>query len=286
MTRIGWRLTDLAAQLLEPHEREAVRGDLSECGVVGWRAFGEVLGLVLRRQAALWADWRPWLALIGVVLPLGILLSHASRSWADSTAMSISLYLRIWEWSYLGYPGWRRDLLAILWSTALSAAALSAWSWTCGYTLASLSRRTAWVTACAFVLVVFVATLGTPTLARMLHDKFSGHFYGVVLPRLFRFVFVMLPLLWGIYSRRKGVVRPTTLLVGAAAVIVLTVLVSAPLENSLVWGRGLYGDAGPDRTYGTSDDPRPLWPLALVTLWPTAYILATAMPHRPPRLDA
>ena len=286
MTRIAWTLTDVAARLLEPQERDAVRGDLAECRIGGWRALSEVLGLVVRRQAALWSEWRPWFALVGVVVPLGIVLSHASRAWADNTAMSISLYLRVWDWSYLGYPGWRRDLFAVLWSTALSAAALSAWSWTCGYMLASISRRTVWITALAFVLVVCLGTLGTSTLARMLHDKFAQHFYGVVLPRLFRFAFVMLPLLWGIYSRRKGVVAPTTLIVGAAALVVLTVLVSAPLENSLVWGRGLYGHAGPDRTYGTSDDPRPLWPVALLTLWPTAYILATTMPNRPRRLDA
>jgi hypothetical protein len=286
MTRIGWTLADLATQLLEPHERDAVRGDLAECGASGWCALYEVLGLVLRRQGALWTEWRPWLALVGVVLPLGVLLSHASRAWADSSALNISLYIRIWEWSYLGYPGWRRDLFVILWSGALSATALSVWSWTCGYMLASVSRRTIWVGAIAFVLVVFLATLGTSTVARMTHDKFAGHFYGIVLPRLFRFAFVILPMLWGIQSRRKGVVGPTMLLVGAAAVIVLTVLVSPGLENSLVWGRGLYGDAGPDRTFGTGDDPRPLWPVAIVMLWPTAYILATAMPNRQRRLDA
>ena len=286
VTRIGCVLADLTAQLLESHEREAVRGDLAECGVGGWRAFREVLGLVLRRQAGLWTEWRPWLALVAVVLPLGILLSHASRSWADSSALDISLYLRLWDWSYLEYPGWRRDLLGAVWSMGLSAAALSVWSWTCGYMLACVSRRTVWVAAIAFALVVFFATLGTSTVARISHDKFAGHFYGVVLPRLFRTAFVMVPLLWGIHSRRKGVIRPTTLFVGAAVVIILTVLKSPGLENSLVWGRGLYRNAGPDRTFGTSDDPRPLWPVALVMLWPTAYILATAMPNRQRRLDA
>jgi hypothetical protein len=286
MTRIGWTLADLATRLLELPERDVVRGDLAECGARGWRALREVLGLVLRRQAAMWTEWRPWLALVAVVLPIGILLSHASRAWADSSALNISLYIRIWEWSYLGYPGWRRDLFAILWSGALNATALSVWSWTCGYTVASVSRRTVWVAAIAFALVVFLATLGTPTVARMTHDKFAGHFYGIVLPRLFRFAFVILPLLWGIQSRRKGVVGSTMLLAGAAAVIVLTVLVSPGLENSLVWGRGFWGDAGPDRTFGTADDPRPLWPVALVMLWPTAYILATAMPNRQRRLDA
>jgi hypothetical protein len=133
--------------------------------------------------------------------------------------------------------------------------------------------------------VVFLATIGTSTVARIRHDEFSGHFYGVVLPRLFRIAFVMLPVLWGIYSRRNGVIRPTILFAGAALVITLTVLKSPGLENSLIWGRGHYGDAGPDRTYGTSDDPRPSWPV-VVMLWPTAYILATALPNRPRRFDA
>ena len=286
MTRIGWTLADLAAQLLEPHEREAVRGDLAECGASEWRTFREVLGLVVRRQAALWKAWRPWFALVGVVLPLGILLSHASRWWAVSSAHDISLYVRVWDWSYLGYPGWRREFFASVWSAALSAAALSVWSWTCGYMLASVSRRTVWVAATAFAVVVFLSTLGIPTLARFSQDTFAGHFYGVVLPRLFRTAFVMAPLLWGIRSRCKSVVRPARLFAVATVVMTLTVLRSHGLENSLALGRGLYRNAGPDRTYGTSDDPRPLWPVALVMLWPTAYILATTMPNRPRRLDA
>jgi hypothetical protein len=123
-------------------------------------------------------------------------------------------------------------------------------------------------------------------LARFSDGTFAGHFYGVVLPRLFRIAFVVVPLLWGIHSRCTRAIRPARLLVVATAVMTLTVLRSPGLENSLALGRGLYRNAGPDRTYGTSDDPRPLWPLALVMLWPTAYILATTMPNRPRRLDA
>jgi hypothetical protein len=286
MTRSEWTLVALAAQLLETHERDAVRGDLIEAGATGPQALRQILGLVARRQAALWADWHPWFALIAVVLPLGILMSHATRWWADSSAMDIALYLRIWEWSYLKYPGWRRDVFLIIWSLALSAAALSAWSWTCGYVLAALSRRAVWMTAIAFALVVFFATFGSSTVVRVTSEKFTTHFYGVVFPRLFRTFFVMAPLLWGIHCHRKGIVHPRIRVIGAAAVIVLTVLVSPRLENSMVSGRGLYGDAGPDRTFGTGDEPRPLWPVALVMLWPTAYILASAKPNRPRRLDA
>ena len=83
MTRIAWTLADLATQLLEPQERDVVRGDLAECGATGWRALREVLGLVIRRQSMLWTEWQPWFALIAIVLPIGVMLSHAARWWAD-----------------------------------------------------------------------------------------------------------------------------------------------------------------------------------------------------------
>ncbi len=65
--------------MLEPDEREAVRGDFAESGETSGQALRNVLGLVLRRQAALWKDWRPWLALVGLVAPLGVLLSLVAR---------------------------------------------------------------------------------------------------------------------------------------------------------------------------------------------------------------
>lgn len=69
MTRICWWLVDVVSQLLEPNERDAVRGDLAESGETGGQALRGLLGLVVRRQAALWKDWRPWLALAGLVGP-------------------------------------------------------------------------------------------------------------------------------------------------------------------------------------------------------------------------
>ena len=46
-------------------------------------ARSDLLGLVARRQAALWKDWRPWLALIAIVVPLATVLSIGSKMAAD-----------------------------------------------------------------------------------------------------------------------------------------------------------------------------------------------------------
>jgi hypothetical protein len=276
MTRIGWTLADLASQLLEPHERETVRGDLAECRIGGWRALGEVLDLVLRRQAALWADWRPWVSVVAIVLPIGLMLSHATRWWADAYAIHILLYTGLWDVAYLTYPGWARELGLVIWSGTLSAAALAGWSWASGYVLASLSRRTVWVAVTCFALVLFLGTLGTATVARLNAGAFTGHFFGIVFPRLVRFVLVMLPVLWGVHCFRRASVSRPMLATGAVALLVLTLLAGPFLESSMTLGRGMFLSGavlGPDNAVGTADDLRPLWPISLVMLWPTAAIL-------------
>jgi hypothetical protein len=55
--------------------------------VSGGRALAEVLGLVVRRQAGLWADWQPWVSVLAIALPIGLMLSHAARWWADAYAI-------------------------------------------------------------------------------------------------------------------------------------------------------------------------------------------------------
>ena len=61
-TRVYWLLVEMVSRLLDQPERDVVRGDLAECGARPGPALREVAGLVIRRQAALWIDWRPWLA--------------------------------------------------------------------------------------------------------------------------------------------------------------------------------------------------------------------------------
>jgi hypothetical protein len=70
MSRIYSRLVEIAAGVLEPGERETVLGDFAECGDTGAQALRGLFGLIARRQAALWMDWRPWLVLVSLVVPL------------------------------------------------------------------------------------------------------------------------------------------------------------------------------------------------------------------------
>ncbi len=123
-------LLEAAAQFLEPREREAVLGDLAEAGESAWRGVVGVLGLVIRREALLWKNWRPWLAAFGLSLPASFLLMGFS--------LSVS-----WSFQRYGVAG------AGLWALISQVFLLIAWSWTSGFVVGSLSQRTLWVSILA-----------------------------------------------------------------------------------------------------------------------------------------
>jgi hypothetical protein len=138
MNTIGSRLTDLVSQLLERDDREAVQGDLLESGESVWQSLLGVLGLVVRREAALWTNWRPWLAAFGLALPSSFLLmgfslsvSRGYQQWVGGTvhhATGLSVG-----------PGFALFLCNVL--------LLAGWSFTGGFVVGSVSRRTLWVSA-------------------------------------------------------------------------------------------------------------------------------------------
>jgi hypothetical protein len=134
----GSQLLDLVSRLLQPAEREVVQGDLLEGGESAWQSLLAVLGLVIRREAVLWRNWRPWLAAFGLALPSSFLL------------MGFSLSVSRAYQQLVGGP--------ILHATGVTVGAgfalflcnvllLAAWSWTGGYVVGSVSRRTVWVSA-------------------------------------------------------------------------------------------------------------------------------------------
>jgi len=99
----------------------------------------------------------------------------------------------------------------------------------------------------------------------------------VVLPRFFRTFLVVLPLAWGAYRGSQASSLPLgPTLLGVAVLAGATFLVSQGLERSLVFGGLVRADPGPDGFLVSADDPRPLWFLSLVMMWPAAYILAQA----------
>ena len=277
----GW-LADRVSRLLDPDERDAVRGDFAELGITSAQAVVEVLGLLMRRQAALWTEWGPWLALVGVVIPLGALLGQLSWSWADGSAIYTFLYVNNWTWAYVESPGARRDLLDVGTRVCLNDLALIGWSWTTGFALGSLSRRTLWVTATLFCLVVFVVfgfSSGTTARANPFNAAvFSLPFYRVRYPWLVLTGLVLLPAMWGMRRSRRSASLPLIpTLVGFAVIALLTVSAARTLELFAIGHWHLTRlDPSPDGFAEHGGWFRPLRLLPLLPLWPVAFIVASA----------
>lgn len=214
MTRIWWWLIGIMARTLEPGEREVVYGDLAESGESGRQAFCDVLGLVVRRQAALWVSWRSWLALVMLVVPLGMLLCLVSRRTADGSAIYIWLYANNWDWAFLGNAGFRSALAHNSEAIAIQYVTLAGCSWTAGFLLGFVSRRCIPGTGILFMLLLFFGEyLGTPPRhlghalfyrARDFHPNaavFDLTFYRLVFPLIVQAGLVLTPSIWGM---RRG----------------------------------------------------------------------------------
>jgi hypothetical protein len=271
VTPRGWWAVELLCGLLERDEHTAVYGDLVEARASTGRALMEVGGLVVRRQAALWVGWRPWLALFTIVLPLGFLLSASSR-WFASFAAHLWIYVRLGEWSYLTFPGWRHDVIEAVVTSLAGFGALAVWSWTAGFVLARLSRRAWWTLGLALAAIVF-GTIGA-----------ASSWQGFSLTPMVRLVLVLLPV-WsglrrGITGNAIGAVRAIAVTVAAVA---LTAFMSKALEGSVTYGWIVRPQPGPDGIFGTEDDLRPLWWISVVMLWPAAYVVTNSIRGRASR---
>jgi hypothetical protein len=261
-----WRAVELLSRSLDRDERDAAIGDLVESRASAGRALLEVGGLVLRRQGSAWLDWRPWFILGAVVVPVGFLLSVSSRAFATTALGNLWLYVRTGDWAYFANPGWRHDLLTAAAHSTMSLTALLGWSWTTGFALARLSRRAVWTIAAFFAAIVVFGTIGsTITLGWAPFTIFM------------RIALVMVPAWRGaMRGLASSAPRPLPTIVLAAALVALTASISRALEGSLVFGYGvMLPPPGPDHIVGTADDPRPLWWVSLVMIWPAAFMVRT-----------
>lgn len=143
MTDIARSILEWVSRRLEHDEREAVLGDLSEGGISNRRAAIEITGLVVRRYVAVWHDWRPWLAALGVALPSTFLLMGASFS------IGCSYQRLIGAQSVPACPPAALPDSLLLGSRLVL---LLIWSWAVGFIAACVSRRTLRVSGALCVL--------------------------------------------------------------------------------------------------------------------------------------
>jgi len=198
MTTISWSFVEVAARLLEGEEREVVLGDLREAGEGGLQGLLDVFGLAFRRHLVLWKDWRPWVASFGLALPGSLLLMGFSVSVSQT-------YQRLFHPTILKATGLAvgPGLTLLLCNVFL----LAAWSWTGGFVMGSISRRTVRVSAAlSFLPCVFC-------LARFRVESLSR----------FCLLLFMFPAVWGV---RRGLqisqIRLRTALILAVAITLLT----------------------------------------------------------------
>jgi hypothetical protein len=288
MNRFCWRLAGFASRLLEPDERNAVQGDLIESGANGADALRDIIGLVTRRQLALWKGWQPWLALLGVDFISAVVLSAAAFNLRVGIDHRLLRYLK--SGTYYDESGItvHQEIIFML----CLAAAFLAWTWTSGFVLARLSHRSLWLTGLTFYVVVLncflarlVATGAIDARYPIVGDRpypLPLVFLAFLLPftpskLLFLFAFIS-----GAHTGlRKCALRLRTAAAWAIFVIVATALVMWSGEwfretHSLIvpwigtspasWTGGVW-HAGPW--------PTRLWPLLLAS-WPVVYMLVTS----------
>jgi hypothetical protein len=198
MTGTGWWCIEAASSLLEQREREAVLGDVAEAGASVWRGLLDVLGLAIRRQTLHWKSWRPWLAGFGLAWPgslflmgLSLALSHGIQRIADVISTRGSVHLAARSMPQL----------------VIQALLLIVWSWTGGFVVGSVSRRTLWasILLCCLPCTYCMAEFPTGLLSSLC------------------LLIFLLPASWGVRQGLRGMRVPYSLaFVLAVSITVLT----------------------------------------------------------------
>jgi hypothetical protein len=262
------RLTDLLCRTLEPDEHAAVVGDLAESRTRDAQALRDVFGLVARRQVILWKRWRPWLALLGLVLIAGVTLRPVALRIVGAVGF------RLWSYAIEGTalnngltPGEEAFLLLSFF------LALLFWSWTWGFVLGSLSGGVIWSTGALFCAVMFA-----PLIRGLLFLKMARA-PEMLLPQLLILLILALNPLFPLFAGvRQGLkvrkIERSHAWRLAVAVTLLTSLVT--------WTGGWYGIAHETWSHGQWRGAVPFWPERLAWFlmlgWPAAYMILTARP--------
>jgi len=223
------------------------------------QAMRDVVGFFLARQADSWKDWRPWLALVGLVVPIGVFLSQISLELSETFSMHLWVY-----WHFGDHFGTGLTIIQEIEALSCQALSVIAWSWVSGLVLASLSGRTIYANATLFYSIWFFSVAALP--------MYPFTFGRTALPLILGILLFLLPSLLGM---RHGL-RLRTLSMGHA---VLLAAVVAALTILTTWTDGwwktalqIWSEATWHETVARQDR---ILPFAVVS-WPAAYLLAVA----------
>jgi hypothetical protein len=291
-----WSLVNIVSEMLEPDEREVVLGDFAESGETAGRALRDVLGLVARRQANLWSESRPWLVLVGIVVPLGMLLSIVSRTTSDGSAVYVWLYANNWDWALLKYLGFWRLLGETLVLLFVWYLTLACWSWTSGFVLGSVSRGISRVNGLLLCLALLFGELvgapryfafcenylqrkfGVPSLPDYHAAVFDLTFYRVMFPLIVQAALVAIPALWGMGQGTGGAN------LRLRSRVALWTAVVATLTAMIIQNRGFFIFLNTDMlnfyTHPVIWLGRGIRLLQFVGFWPVGYLAANAIKRR------
>lgn len=258
------RFVGALSRLLDPAEREYVCGDLEELQLRTPAAALGILGLLVRRQLAVWLNWGPWVALLGVAGLTGFFLSGWVGQIAGTTFVQVRTFL---SYGVAYEPGGVSALQQITYA-ATGAIALLLWCWASGFILAVLSGRALWMTCALFYIVVRESSTIRMALAGNIILK-HGLWPALVL-RLFPLeplIAVCIPaLLLGLRSGRRSKLKQSTSFALSAAGLASVLL--------LTWMQSWYG-AGFAQWSGDLYAPGPFFYRALPVLacaWPVLSI--------------
>lgn len=224
---LAWWLVDRILNLLDAEEREAVRGDLAESSDSAAQALRCVLRLISHRQSVLWQHPRPWLVLFLFVMPLGMLLSFASRSHAGFSAIYLWLVVNNANLSLLHSAGYWYTLLQIVPALLLPCLCFGCVAWTAGVLLAGIARRTFWSNGALLCLVLLCGNafaLPQPEQVLAFNNNAAVNadvFYRSIFPLLLQCLCILIPAFLGMrQATQMDKQRPSLQLLFWASILI------------------------------------------------------------------
>lgn len=249
-SQVKWPIVLWLSGFLDQPEREAVLGDLTEDSENGGGAIVQVLGLVVRRRAAVLLDLRLWLAVTLVILPVSYLLCAIAQTTAGEGAVYSWMYLNNWDGALTRTPGFWYVLREIAVSFGSTCFALACWSWSAGFLIGRLPDAILRASRNTFIALLVAAFQVNDGPGRFIYFLIFWHglpvrtslpdynfpvtgsaFYRVFFPWIALVILVILPALSGIRQADRTLLngwKMRAILVTAAAGSLLIMLIHVP----------------------------------------------------------